>query len=174
MRSLKKKYLDRRLDYEFIYCLTTVLLLALPLVARAQTVVDYSEDLNEAEQIEEFFDFSGDLLILEPVVQGFNLDEYAYVSEALKEDGRKYIPLSQMASYLGIKFERNNGEIVLWYADDENVKYKIDLNGKRVFEINDKGDVIGEGFWFRDYDLEIIDQSIFFSSGFGASFWRLM
>ena len=166
MRSLKKKYLDSRLDYKFIYCLTTVLLLALPLVARAQTVVDYSEDLNEAEQIEEFFDFSGDLLILEPVVQGFNLDEYAYVSEALKEDGRKYIPLSQMASYLGIKFERNNGEIVLWYADDENVKYKIDLNGKRVFEINDKGDVIGEGFWFRDYDLEIIDQSIFFSSGF--------
>ena len=89
MRSLKKKYLDRRLDYKFIYCLTTVLLLALPLVARAQTVVDYSEDLNEAEQIEDFFDFSGDLLILEPVVQGFNLDEYAYVSEALKEDGWK-------------------------------------------------------------------------------------
>ena len=140
-------------------------------MARAQTVIstapetEVAEDVvtDEITEVGQFFDLSGELLILEPVVQGFNLDDYAYVSQS---DGKKYIPLSQMSSYLGIKFERNNNEIVLWYADDENVKYKIDFNGKRVFEINGKGDVIGEGFWFRDYDLEIIDQSIFFSSGF--------
>jgi hypothetical protein len=116
-------------------------------VAGAQVVIgtagsqttSSSDDTTDAEQ---FFDLSGELLILEPVVQGFNLDDYAYVSQS---GGKAYIPLSQMSSYLGIKFERNNGEIVLWYADDENVKYKIDFNGKRVFEINGKGDVIGEG-----------------------------
>jgi hypothetical protein len=61
----------------------TVLLLALPPVARAQTVIDILDgntDVNQQEESEDTFNFSGDLLILEPVIQGYNLDDYAYVS----------------------------------------------------------------------------------------------
>ncbi len=169
MQSLKKKYLDSLSDYKFIYCLITVLLLALPLSARAQVIIgteapkQASEDAEQITDVGQFFDLSGELLILEPVIQGFNLEDYAYVSQS---DGKEYISLSQMAQYLGLKFVRNNNVLTLWYADDENVRYNIDLLTRKVDEVNLEGRQIGEGFWFREYDIDIIDQSIFFSTGF--------
>ena len=167
MLSLKKKYLDRLLDYKFIYCLVTVLLLALPTVARAQTVIDILDgntDVNQQEESEDIFNFSGDLLILEPVIQGYNLDDYAYVSQV---EGREYISLSQMAQYLGLKYVKNpNNSLKIWLADNDEVIYFVDFVNRKVTVVDANGKQIEEGFWFRDYDLEIIDQSIFFSSGF--------
>ena len=172
MQSLKRKYLDSLLDYKLLYCLTSVLLVALPLVARAQTVIstapetEVADDVvtDEITEVGQFFDLSGDLLILEPVVQGFNLEDYAYVSQT---DGKEYISLSQMAQYLGLKYVRDNNNILtLWEADNENVRYRIDFLTRKVDEVNMENNVVGEGFWFRDYDMDIIDQSIFFSSGF--------
>jgi hypothetical protein len=85
-------------------------------VARAQTVIstapetEVAEDVvtDEITEVGQFFDLSGDLLILEPVVQGFNLEDYAYVSQS---DGKEYISLSQMAQYLGLKYVRDNNNI---------------------------------------------------------------
>ena len=96
MQCLRKKYLDSLLNYNLIICLVTVLLFAQPLAVRAQTVVNYSEEnntINTPEEAEDIFDFSGDLLILEPVIQGFNFSDYAYVSQS---NDKEYVALIQM------------------------------------------------------------------------------
>ena len=171
MLSLKKKYLDRRLDYKLIiYCLATVCLLALPLVARAQTVIsvlDENNSTNIENKSEEMFNFSGDLLILEPVIQGYNLDDYAYVSQV---EGREYISLSQMAQYLGLKYVKNpNNTLKIWLADNDEVIYFVDFVNRKVTVVDANGKQIEEGFWFRDYDDDIVDGSIFFSTGFWST-----
>ena len=169
MQSLKKKYLDSLLDYKLFYSLTSVLLVAMPLVAGAQVVIgtadpETTSSSDDVTEVGQFFDLSGDLLILEPVIQGFNLDDYAYVSQS---SDKEYISLSQMSQYLGLKYNRDDrGTLTLWEADDENVRYRIDFLTRKVDEINSSGNIIGEGFWFREYDTDIIDQSVFFSTGF--------
>lgn len=166
MHSLRKKYLDSQLNYKFIICLWTVFILVLPLVARAQTVINYSG--NQLEESEDIFNFSDDLLILEPVIQGFNLSDYAYVSQT---DGKEYIALSQMSQYLGIKYIKNpNNTAKLWYADNEDVVYFIDFVNRKVILTDKKGYIKEDKFWFRDYDVDVIDETIFFSVGF----WRTL
>ncbi len=171
MHSLRKKYLDSQLNYKFIICLWTVFILVLPLVARAQTVISFSDEnntVNQLEESEDIFNFSGDLLILEPVIQGFNLSDYAYVSQT---DGKEYIALSQMAQYLGIKYIKNpNNTTKLWYADNEDVVYFIDFVNRKVILTDNKGYIKEDKFWFRDYDVDVIDETIFFSVGF----WRTL
>ncbi|MBQ2884074.1 MAG: carboxypeptidase regulatory-like domain-containing protein [Alphaproteobacteria bacterium] len=166
MHSLRKKYLDSLLNYNLIIVLATVLLFALPLKTRAQTVINYSG--NQLEESEDIFNFSDDLLILEPVIQGFNLSDYAYVSQT---DGKEYIALSQMSQYLGIKYIKNpNNTAKLWYADNEDVVYFIDFVNRKVILTDKKGYIKEDKFWFRDYDVDVIDETIFFSVGF----WRTL
>ncbi len=167
MQSLRKKYLDSLLNYNLIIGLLTVLLFAQPLAVRAQTVVNYSEEnntINTPEEAEDIFDFSGDLMILEPVIQGFNFSDYAYVSQS---NNKEYVALSQMSQYLGLKYIKNpNGTIKLWYADNEDVVYFIDFTNRKVLLTDKDGVIQQEDFWFRSYDVDIVDETIFFSTGF--------
>lgn len=171
MLSLKKKFLDSQLDYKFIICFWTVLIFALPLEVRAQTIIDVVNEDKTPNTTEEesldMFNLEGDLLILEPVVQGFNLNDYAYASH---KDDRDYISLSQMAHYLGLKFVRNpNGTLKIWYADNEDEVFFVEFVNYKVLLTDKEGNIIEEKFWFRNYDVDFVDGSIFLSSGFWAT-----
>ena len=162
MQSLKKKFFAKTLSYKLFCYLVFLLAVALPLSVRA---MDAGENLdNTLLPNEDFFELEDDLLILEPVIQSFYMEDYAYVSKVKKIN---YISLSQMAGYLGLKYTNENKVLVLWLADNENQKYKINLKTFEAVETDSDGNPSGKKLDFKRSDLQYVDESIFFS----ASFW---
>ena len=162
MQSLRRKYSVKTLSCKLICCLAILLTIALPLSVRAKFAVD-NYNSTDISLDEDFADFNDNLLILEPIIQGFNMEDYAYASTS---KDKNYISLSQMANYLGLKYTNENNVITLWFADNEKQKYRINLKTKKIEETDENGKIVGESLYFKNYDLDYIDNSIFFSDAF--------
>ena len=60
-----------------------------------------------------------ELLILEPKIQNYAVDDYAYIYE---KSGKKFISLSQLASYTGFKYEKKGESYdISWALSPKNV-----------------------------------------------------
>lgn len=107
MLKRKKKYSGRRCSFSPAWLLAAALFLN-GSAARAEDLTDYGDEP----------------LILEPVVQGFNLSDYAYV---YVKNGKEYISLPQMSAYLGLKYKIDGNMITAQMADDEDATIIIDM-----------------------------------------------
>lgn len=105
-------------------------------------------------------DYSNDPLILEPIIQGFNLDDYAYVYEKI---GKQYISLSQLASYIGLKYSLDGNIIKGYWVNTPQDVFIINLK-KCTFDYKNNTEN------FATDDLLIIDDTIFFTADFYIHF----
>lgn len=137
MLKRKKKYYERLCIFSF--ALFAFVLFGIP-SAKAQDLTDYSNDP----------------LILEPIIQGFNLDDYAYVYE---KNNKQYISLPQISSYLGLKYLVSQSIVKLWWVNDEDTPFIIDIGQKTVEHNKNKTP-------FASNEILIVDNTIFFSADF--------
>ena len=137
MLKRKKKYCGRLYIFSFV-----LLVFALFGISPART-----QDLT---------DYSNDPLILEPIIQGFNLDDYAYVYE---KTNKQYISLPQISAYLGLKYVLNKNTLKLWWVNDEDAPFVIDL-GQKTVEYN------GLKTPFASDEMLVVDDTLFFTADF--------
>ena len=101
-------------------------------------------------------DYGDEPLILEPVVQGFNLSDYAYV---YAKNGKEYISLPQMSAYLGLKYKIDGNMITAQMADDEDATIIIDMAQRTVT-------AYGSISSFAADEMTVIDGTVFFAADF--------
>ncbi len=148
MLRLKKKYSGRRYNFSPLWLLAAVLFW--------NGNAAFAEDLT---------DYSNEPLILEPVVQGFNLSDYAYV---YAQNGKEYISLPQMSAYLGLKYKINGDTITARMVDDEKNTIVIDManhtvvaDGKSaVFSADEIIFIDGTAFFAADFYIRLLDMQI--------------
>ena len=105
---------------------------------------------------EDLTDYSEDPLILEPIIQGFNLDDYAYVYE---KNTKQYISLPQIASYLGIKYSLSDNIIRGYWVNTPDKPFVINLNNYTV----EQDDEVTP---FAANEVIVVDNTIFFAADF--------
>ena len=95
-------------------------------------------------------------LIFETIIQKYTEDDYMY---AYNDGGTVYLPLAQIASFIGLMYENNNGVVTSYYSNNNVGIYTIDLNkmtahaGSRDVEMSAK-------------DYKSLDKTMFFSTDF--------
>lgn len=139
MLRRKKKYSGRRCSFSPAWLLAAALFLN-GSAARAEDLTDYGDEP----------------LILEPVVQGFNLSDYAYV---YVKNGKEYISLPQMSAYLGLKYKIDGNMITAQMADDEDATIIIDMAQRTVT-------AYGSISSFAADEMTVIDGTVFFAADF--------
>lgn len=139
MLRRKKKYSGRRCSFSPAWLLAAALFLN-GSAARAEDLTDYGDEP----------------LILEPVVQGFNLSDYAYV---YAKNGKEYISLPQMSAYLGLKYKIDGNMITAQMADDEDATIIIDMAQRTVTAYRSISS-------FAADEMTVIDGTVFFAADF--------
>ena len=102
------------------------------------------------------FEYGGDgLLILEPKIQNYTLDDYAYVYE---KNGKDFISLPQLASYTGFKYEKEGSTYkISWALTPSNVL--INLVDRSI-------EVDGIKQMMEPNDVKYIENTLFVSTSF--------
>ena len=102
------------------------------------------------------FELEGDgLLILEPKIQSYILDDYAYVYE---KNGKDFISLPQLASYTGFKTEKiGSAYKISWALEPSEVV--IDLKNRTL-------EVDGQKQMLEPSDAKYIENTVFVSTSF--------
>lgn len=155
MHSLKTKYSNKKLNFNLFICLFFVLFSLYPLKCQAQAIIGF----RSSETEEDILNSSDDILIVEPIIQSFNMQDYAYT---YYDNGIYYISIPQMSAYLGIKYSIQKDLVELAYTNDDNNKYIINFKERQVFLNDDKL------FEIRRIDWIIKENTLFLSS----SFWE--
>lgn len=95
-------------------------------------------------------------LILETTIQNYTEDDYMY---GYNDKGTVYISLSQLATFIGLIYENEDGIVTSYYSNNKVGVYIIDLNkmtaraGSREVEMSAK-------------DYKSIDNTMFFTTDF--------
>ena len=95
-------------------------------------------------------------LIFETIIQKYIEDDYMY---AYNDGGTVYLSLAQLASFIGLMYENNNGIVTSYYSNNKAGVYTINLNkmtanaGSRDVEMSAK-------------DYKSLDNTMFFSTDF--------
>ncbi len=136
MQEQRRKYLNKSLIYKvFVWaCFAFV------------STAAYAQD----------FEYGGDgLLILEPRIQNYTLEDYAYVYE---KNGKDFISLPQLVSYTGFKVEKEGSLYKISWALKPSVVV-IDLQNRFI-------EVDGVKQAMEPNDIKYIENTVFVSTSF--------
>lgn len=95
-----------------------------------------------------------ELLILEPVVQSYNMQDYAY---AYEERGKIYISLPQMSLYTGLKTHVQNGLLTIVTSGDGEDKVTVDTLTHTIRTAEGSS-------LFDENDIQIFDETLFLTT----------
>ena len=103
-----------------------------------------------------------DLLILEPIIQKYTDQDYAYVYNL---DDKSYISLSQMSSFVGYDYKIENNNIKIYWGLSPN---KIDINIPTQTVIVD-----GQSIKLEKDDIIYVEDTYFASNNFYSKFLNI-
>ena len=128
----------------------------LSLEEKNEETVSGEELSDEKENEDENYRPEDTDLILETVVQGYLADDYVYAYNA---DNKVYIPLTQLASIIGLDYQNENNIVKINYINAKQFVFNIDLNNFTA----QKGDIKID---MAESDYKYLDDTMFFSSTF--------
>lgn len=154
IRNFRKKLSKPLTAWSVCFLIST----ALPrYVGAEEAVVPASEPAdNAASVVVDNYVPEDSELIFETTIQKYIEDDYMY---AYNDRGTVYLSLTQLASFIGLMYENNNGIVTSYYTNNKVGIYTINLNkmtaqaGDRDVEMNAK-------------DYKNIDNTMFFSTDF--------
>lgn len=137
MQRRRTKYLSKRSISRTFLCTTALTLFSLPALSQE---IEYDGD---------------GLLILEPKIQDYVLDDYAYVYE---KNGKDFISLSQLAQYTGFKVEKEGPAYhISWGLKPSDVVINLSA---RTLEVDGVMQTLEAG------DAKYFDNTFFVSDAF--------
>lgn len=95
-----------------------------------------------------------ELLILEPVIQTYNQQDFAY---AYEERGKVYVSLPQMSLYTGLKYEVNGNSFSMMHAGDDDSKVTLDRE-KHTITTKQNSQTYPEN------EVQVFDNTLFIST----------
>lgn len=96
-----------------------------------------------------------ELLILEPVIQTYNNEDFAY---AYEESRKIYVSLPQMMFYTGLKYEFDGKILTVWPSGDDGARVTLNRGDSTI---QTKDGVLP----YAPQDAQIFDDTLFLSLG---------
>lgn len=123
--------------------------------ASADVLAESTDATASAEEEEPYIPEDSEL-IFETTVQKYTEDDYMY---AYNDGGTVYLSLAQLASFIGLMYENNNGVVTSYYSNNNVGVYTIDLN-------NMTAHVGSHDVEMSAKDYKNLDNTMFFSTDF--------